>query len=218
MDTIFDGKVVERDFTTEYQGVWMSNTEDKPIVFHSALSEKYFPTKKVTLKELIEEEKRLQEEEEKCRLEERQYINNFLRRMIEWVKFDGDWTVVKWFDGKVTKVKKQPGEMYSKEVGLLWCIAKKMFYQNPNILFEVMREFVSEDPQEPTAAHHEVVGKGTFDKDVMQGCLSRLTHWALDVTDALEKVERDEEHADDFYQLFTEIRNDMEDELGVDWV
>ena len=213
MDTIFDGKVVERDFTTEYQGVWMSDTEDKPIVFHNALSAKYFPTKKVTLKELIEEEKRLQEEEEQRRLEERQYINNFLRRMIEWVKFDGDWTVVKWSDGKITKVKKQPGETYSKEVGLLWCIAKKMFYQNPNILFEVMREFVGEDPHEPTAAFEDF-----YDKDIMRGYLNRLTHWALDITDALEKAEGNEEHASDMYQLFTEIRNDMRDEYGVDWI
>ena len=207
MDTIFDGKVVERDFTTEYQGVWMSDTEDKPIVFHSALSEKYFPTKKVTLKELIEEEKRLQEKEEKCRLEERQFINNFLRRMIEWVKFDGDWTVVKWFDGKVTKVKKQPGETYSKEVGLLWCIAKKMFYQNPNILFEVMRGFVGEDPQEPKAAI-----------DNLMSYLHRLTFWALDVTDALAKAEGEEEHANDMYQEFAEIRSDMQYEYGVYWV
>ena len=174
--------------------------------------------KEVSLQDLIEENERLQEEEERRKLEERQDINNFLRRMIEWVKFDGDWTVVKWFDGKITKVKKQPGETYSKEVGLLWCIAKKMFYQNPNILFEVMREFVGEDPHEPTTADYEVTGKGTFDKDTMQGYLNRLTHWALDVTNALEKAERDEEHAGDMYQEFAEIRSDMQYEYGVYWV
>lgn len=166
-----------------------------------------------TLKELIEEDRRIQEKEEKKKLAERQYTNNFLRNMIKWVKFDGDWTVVKWFDGKVTKVKKQPGETYSKEVGLLWCIAKKMFYQNPNILFEVMRKFVGEDPHEPTAANDIC-----FDKDIMQGYLNRLTFWALDVTDALEEAEEEKEHATDMYQLFTEIRNDMENEYGVSWV
>ena len=138
--------------------------------------------------------------------------------MIKWVKFDGDWTVVKWFDGKITKVKKQPGEIYSQEVGLLWCIAKKMFYQNPNILFEVMREFVGEDPQESTAAVHKVTEKGVFDKDIMKDYLSRLTHWALDVTDALAEAEGEEEHASDMYQSFAKIRNDMEDEYEVSWV
>lgn len=163
-----------------------------------------------TLKELIEEDRRIQEKEEKNKLTERQYTNSFLRNMIKWVKFDGDWTVVKWFDGKVTKVKKQPGETYSKEVGLLWCIAKKMFYQNPNILFEVMREFVGEDPHEPTAAD---------DKNNIQSYLHRLTFWALDVTDALAKAEGEEGHADDMYGLFAEIRNDMEDEYGVvSWI
>ena len=182
------------------------------------LNNTFFTPAKSALKRLIEEDKCIQEKAEKNQLEERQSTNNFLRNMIKWVKFDGDWTVVKWFDGKVTKVKKQPGEAYSKEVGLLWCIAKKMFYQNPNILFEVMRGFVGEDPHEPTAADHEVTGKGAFDKDAMQGYLSRLTHWALDVTDALEEAERDEEHADDMYCTFAEIRSEMEDELGVDWI
>lgn len=162
-----------------------------------------------TLKELIEEDRRIQEKEEKNKLAERQSTNNFLRNMIKWVKFDGDWTVVKWFDGKVTKVKKQPGETYNKEVGLLWCIAKKMFYQNPNILFEVMREFVGEEPQEPTAAN---------DKDIMQGYLNRLTHWALDVTEALEEAEGDREHVSDMYQLFIDIRDDMENKYGVSWI
>lgn len=166
-----------------------------------------------TLKELIEDDRRIQEKEEKNQLEERQSTNNFLRNMIKWVKFDGDWTVVKWFDGKVTKVKKQPGETYSKEVGLLWCIAKKMFYQNPNILFEVMRKFVGEDPHEPTAANNIF-----SDKDIMQGYLNRLTHWALDVTEALEKAEGDREHVSDMYQLFIDIRNDMENKYGVSWV
>lgn len=170
------------------------------------------------LKELIEEDKRIQEKEEKNQLEARQSINNFLRNMIKWVKFDGDWTVVKWFDGKITKVKKQPGEIYSKEVGLLWCIAKKMFYQNPNILFEVMREFVGEDPHESTAAVHEVTDKGVFDKDIMKDHLNRLTHWALDVTDALAEAEGEEDHANDMYESFADIRNDMEDEFGVSWV
>lgn len=170
------------------------------------------------LKELIEEDKRIQEKAEKNKLAERQSTNNFLRNMIKWVKFDGDWTVVKWFDGKITKVKKQPGEMYSKEVGLLWCIAKKMFYQNPNVLFEVMREFVGEDPHEPTAAVHKVTEKGVFDKDIMKDYLNKLTHWALDVTDALGEAEGEEEHASDMYQLFTEIRDDMENKYGVSWV
>ena len=165
------------------------------------------------LKELIEEDKRIQEKAEKNQLAERQSINNFLRNMIKWVKFDGDWTVVKWFDGKITKVKKQPGETYSKEVGLLWCIAKKMFYQNPNILFEVMREFVGEDPHESTAADDIL-----FDKDAMQFYLNRLTHWALDVTDALAKAEGEEDHASDMYRSFTDIRNDMQDEYGVSWI
>ena len=159
---------------------------------------------------MIEEDKRIQEKAEKNQLESRQSINNFLRNMIKWVKFDGDWTVVKWFDGKITKVQKQPGETYSKEVGLLWCIAKKMFYLNPNILFEVMREFVGEDPNEPMAAN---------DKNNIQSYLHRLTFWALDVTDALAKAEGEEEHADDMYGLFAEIRNDMEDEYGVvSWI
>ena len=165
------------------------------------------------LKELIEEDKRIQEKAEKNQLAERQSTNNFLRNMIKWVKFDGDWTVVKWFDGKITKVKKQPGETYSKEVGLLWCIAKKMFYQNPNILFEVMREFVGEDPHEPTAADDIL-----FDKDAMQFYLNRLTHWALDVTNALAEAEGEEDHASNIYRSFTDIRNDMQDEYGVSWV
>ena len=218
MDTIFDGKVVERDFTTEYQGIWMSDTDpvskSTQLLVSEGITDKgVMLMKEITLQELIEKEKRFQEEEKKRKLEERQYINNFLRRMIKWVKFDGDWTVVKWFDGKITKVKKQPGETYSKEVGLLWCIAKKMFYQNPNILFEVMRGFVGEDPHEPTAAYDDF-----YDKDIMQGYLNRLTHWALNVTDALEKAERDEEHAGDMYQEFAEIRNDMQDEYGVNWI
>lgn len=165
------------------------------------------------LKELIEEDRRIQEKAEKNQLAERQSTNKFLRNMIKWVKFDGDWTVVKWFDGKITKVKKQPGEMYSKEVGLLWCIAKKMFYQNPNILFEVMREFVGEDPHEPTAADDIL-----FDKDAMQFYLNRLTHWALDVTNALAEAEGEEDHASNIYRSFTDIRNDMQDEYGVSWV
>lgn len=173
------------------------------------LNNTFFTPAKSALKRLIEEDKCIQEKAEKNQLEERQSTNNFLRNMIKWVKFDGDWTVVKWFDGKITKVKKQPGETYSKEVGLLWCIAKKMFYQNPNILFEVMRKFVGEDPHESTAAN---------DKDIMQGYLNRLTHWALDVTEALEEAEGEEEHASDMYHLFAEIRNDMEDEYGVSWV
>lgn len=161
------------------------------------------------LKELIEEDKRIQEKAEKNQLEERQSTNNFLRNVIKWVKFDGDWTVVKWFDGTITKVKKQPGETYSKEVGLLWCIAKRVFYQNQNVLFEVMREFVGEDPHEPTAAD---------DKDIMKGYLNSLTHWALDVTDALAEAEGEEEHASNIYHLFAEIRNDMENKYGVSWV
>ena len=165
------------------------------------------------LKELIEEDRRIQEKAEKNQLAERQSTNKFLRNMIKWVKFDGDWTVVKWFDGKITKVKKQPGEMYSKEVGHLWCIAKKMFYQNPNILFEVMREFVGEDPHEPTAADDIL-----FDKDAMQFYLNRLTHWALDVTNALAEAEGEEDHASNIYRSFTDIRNDMQDEYGVSWV
>lgn len=169
------------------------------------------------LKELIEEDKRIQEKEEKNQLEARQSINNFLRNMIKWVKFDGDWTVVKWFDGKITRVKKQPGETYSKEVGLLWCIAKRVFYQNPNILFEVMREFVGEDPHEPTAAIHESTDKGVFDKDIMEAYLTRLTFWALDVTNALA-AEGEEKRANDMYDSFAEIRSDMQDEYGVSWI
>ena len=169
------------------------------------------------LKELIEEDKRIQEKAEKNQLAERQSTNNFLRNMIKWVKFDGDWTVVKWFDGKITKVKKQPGEMYSKEVGLLWCIAKKMFYQNPNILFEVMREFVGEDPHEPTAAVHEVTDEDVYDKDIMKDYLTRLTFWALDVTNALA-AEGEEKRANDMYDSFAEIRSDMQDEYGVSWI
>lgn len=169
------------------------------------------------LKELIEEDKRIQEKAEKNQLESRQSINNFLRNMIKWVKFDGDWTVVKWFDGKITRVKKQPGETYSKEVGLLWCIAKKMFYQNPNILFEVMREFVGEDPHEPTAAVHEVTDEDVYDKDIMKDYLNRLTYWALDVTNALA-AEGEEKRANDMYESFAEIRSDMQDEYGVSWV
>ena len=214
MDTIFDGKVIERDFTTEYQSVWVN---DKAPAYKST-DRGFTFVKEMTLQELIEKDKCLQEKEEKARLEERQFQNNFLRNMIQWVKFDGDWTVVKWFDGKITKVKKQPGEIYSKEVGLLWCIAKKMFYQNPNILFEVMREFVGEDPHESMAAVHKVTDKGVFDKDIMKDYLNRLTHWALDVTDALAEAEGEEKHASDIYHLFAEIRDDMEDEYGVSWI
>lgn len=199
MGTFFDGKPIYSD--KEFYGIALASTKNFSNVAMSAL------------KELIEEDKRIQEKAEKNQLEERQSTNNFLRNMIKWVKFDGDWTVVKWFDGKITKVKKQPGETYSKEVGLLWCIAKKMFFQNPNILFEVMRGFVGEDPHKPTAAFEDF-----YDKDIMQGYLNRLTHWALDITDALEEAEGNEEHASDMYQLFTEIRNDMRDEYGVDWI
>ncbi len=170
------------------------------------------------LKELIEEDRRIQEKAEKNQLAERQSTNNFLRNMIKWVKFDGDWTIVKWFDGKITKVKKQPGETYSKEVGLLWCIAKKMFYQNPNILFEVMREFVGEDPHEPTAAVHETTDRSACDKYVIRDYLNRLTCWALDVTNALEEAEGKKERANDMYNSFAEIRSDMQNEYGVSWV
>lgn len=170
-----------------------------------------------TLKRLTEEDKRIQEEVEKNKLAERQSTNSFLRNMIKWVKFDGDWTIVKWFDGKITKVKKQPGETYSKEVGLLWCIAKRVFFQNQNVLFEVMREFVGEDPHEPTAADccdKEFTNKGTFDKGVMQGYLNDLTIWALDVTDEFDDTEQES----DWYNQFSAIRDKMEGELGVSWI
>ena len=199
MGSFFDGKPIYSD--KEFYDTALASTKNFSNVAISAL------------KELIEEDKRIQEKAEKNQLESRQSINNFLRNMIKWVKFDGDWTVVKWFDGKITRVKKQPGETYSKEVGLLWCIAKKMFYQNPNILFEVMREFVGEDPHEPTAADDIL-----SDKDTMQFYLHRLTCWALDVTNALEEAEGKEEHASDMYGSFAEIRSDMQDEYGVSWV
>ena len=217
MDTIFDGKpepkLTYSNFITECQGDIGPVSKSTQLLVSEETNRGVTLMKEMTFQELIEKEKRFQEEEKKRKLEERQYINSFLRNMIKWVKFDGDWTVVKWFDGKITKVKKQPGEVYSKEVGLLWCIAKKMFYQNPNILFEVMREFVGEEQHEPTAAFEDF-----YDKDIMRGYLNRLTHWALDITDALEKAEGNEEHASDMYQLFTEIRNDMRDEYGVDWI
>ena len=203
MDTFFDGKPIYSD--KEFYGIALASTKNFSNVAMSAL------------KELIEEDKRIQEKAEKNQLESRQSINNFLRNMIKWVKFDGDWTVVKWFDGKITRVKKQPGETYSKEVGLLWCIAKKMFYQNPNILFEVMREFVGEDPHEPTAAVHEVTDEDVYDKDIMKDYLNRLTYWALDVTNALA-AEGEEKRANDMYDSFAEIRSDMQDEYGVSWI
>ena len=58
---------------------------------------------------------------------------------IEKVIFNDPATIVIWADGSKTVVKAQPGDTYNPEVGIVMCIAKKV-YGNGNKFNDIIRE------------------------------------------------------------------------------
>lgn len=46
---------------------------------------------------------------------------------IDKVYFNEPWTIVKWKDGSTTRVKCAEGDIYSKRMGLMYCIVKRHF-------------------------------------------------------------------------------------------
>ena len=60
------------------------------------------------------------------------------------VIFNDPATIVIWSDGSKTVVKCQPGDTYSKELGLAMCISKK-FLGNKGNFNDVFKKYIEED-------------------------------------------------------------------------
>lgn len=86
-------------------------------------------------------QKKRDKEREENELEARRLVNNRLRNMIRKVTFSGDWTIIKWSDGTVTKATRRKGEKYDREKGFLVCVAKKLFNNKGSVLNEVMKKW-----------------------------------------------------------------------------
>lgn len=86
-------------------------------------------------------QKKRDKEREASELEARRLVNDRLRDMIRKVTFSGDWTIIKWSDGTVTKATRRKGEKYDKEKGFLVCVAKKLFNNKGSVFNEVMKKW-----------------------------------------------------------------------------
>lgn len=66
---------------------------------------------------------------------------------IKKVIFSGPCTIVIWEDGDKTMVRQQEGDTYSKEVGLLMCLAKRVWGKNESgsNFNDYMRKYISEE-------------------------------------------------------------------------
>lgn len=72
------------------------------------------------------------------------YSRNSSNTKIKEVIFNDPATIVIWDDGSKTVVKCQPGDVYSKELGLAMCISKK-FLGNKGNFNEVFKKWIPND-------------------------------------------------------------------------
>lgn len=96
------------------------------------------------VKQLQDAQDRVDQRNEEARLRNIQLKNKRLRRMIDHVIFSGPVTVVKWYDGSITRVRCAEGEPYDKEKGLLAAMAKKL-YEDTNIFVEELRRWCEDE-------------------------------------------------------------------------
>ena len=75
-----------------------------------------------------------------------QFFNDVKTPSIKKVIFNDPATVVIWSDNTKTVVKCQPGDTYSKELGLAMCISKK-FLGNKGNFNEEFKKWIKEDPE-----------------------------------------------------------------------
>lgn len=101
---------------------------------------------------------------------------------IKNVYFNDPMTVVIWADGTKTMVKCQPGDVYSEEVGLALCIAKKSLGNMSNFN-NVFRKWIPEDKEEPVHTHKaSITGVISTDEAVksLKTSLSNLVKGVMD--------------------------------------
>lgn len=76
---------------------------------------------------------------------------------IEKVIFNDPATIVFWADGTKTVVKCGEGDVYDYQIGLLMCIAKKVF-GNKGKFNDILREWIPEEEEEETPSLNEIFG------------------------------------------------------------
>lgn len=86
-------------------------------------------------------QKKREKERAEKELKDCQLVNKRLRGMITKVTFSGDWTIVKWSDGTITKSVRREDDAYDKEKGFLVCVAKKLFDNKGSVFNEVMKKW-----------------------------------------------------------------------------
>ena len=92
---------------------------------------------------------------------------------IKKVIFNDPATVVIWSDGTKTVVKCQPGDVYSKELGLAMCISKK-YLGNKGNFNEVFKKWIPED-EEPISDDFSNIGKTFYNLGKTLGNILKTT-------------------------------------------